>query len=287
MATERNVIICLPGILARSEEQHKPLWLERFGTVEYFDYDPNSFQMDVETARAVSMVKQYSDDGYTVKLLGTSLGGNVAAFVTEQLGQDCPDIDDWFATILVDAPAGSGSFHAARTVPPKLILSPVGRGATRALGAVTAKLNDRGVGIPKDELITRPEPDVMRHMAQRDNFSDEEWKSWVKQTARKALSGHKGVVYSDQIREMTWVFEHGTLARAARSMRPRKVTYVQCTVGNNVVVQPDALNWWLDQIGHHNSDDGETPRWATAKGPHAAYLQMQPELEAAIVPLLK
>jgi hypothetical protein len=83
VATDRNnVIICLPGILARGEEQHKPLWLERHAEVQYFEYGQATFQPEPVIARAISEVAKYSRAGRNVTLLGSSLGGNVAAFGT-------------------------------------------------------------------------------------------------------------------------------------------------------------------------------------------------------------
>lgn len=285
MATDRNnVIICLPGILARSEEQHKPLWLERHAAVQYFEYGQATFQPEPVIARAISEVNKYSRAGRTVTLLGSSLGGNVATFMTEQLAHDNPDIDDWLSVVLVDAPAGSRTFTAAQAVPPGLITSSPGKVIFTAIGAASLFVSRQGPGLPKDEFITMPSAEVMEHLAGRSDFSEEEWCDWVKQTAKKYLTGHSGSVWAEQIRWMTQVSEDGSLNRAARSLRERRVTYVQCVKGNDVVLQPKAQQWWLERIGSSNADD--SPRYRTIAAPHCGYLQMQQSFENGLVPLL-
>ena len=286
MATDRNnVIICLPGILARGEEQHKPLWLERHAEVQYFEYGQATFQPEPVIARAIGEVAKYSRAGRNVTLLGSSLGGNVAAFVTEQLARDNPDIDDWLSVVLVDAPAGSRTFTAAQAVPPGLITSPPGKVIFTAIGGTMLFVSRQGPGLPKDEFITMPSAEVMKRLAGRGDFSEEEWRDWVKQAAKSGLTGHSGSVWAEQIRWMTQVVEDGSLDRAARSLRDRRATYVQCVTGNDVVLQPKAQQWWLERMGSTNPDD--SARYRTIAAPHCAYLQMQQAFEDGLVPLLK
>jgi hypothetical protein len=286
VATDRNdVIICLPGILARSEEQHNPLWLERHAEVQYFEYGQATFQPEAVIARAISEVNKYSRAGRSVTLLGSSLGGNVAAFVTQQLTSGNPDIDDWFSVVLVDAPAGSRTFTAAQAVPPGLITSPPGKVIFTAIGGVSMFVSRQGPGLPKDEFITLPSAEVMTHLAGHGDFTLAQWREWVKQSAKSGLSGHSGSVWAEQIRWMTQVFEDGSLDRAARSLHDRRATYVQCVSGNDVVLQPKAQQWWLERIGSTNADD--SARYRTVAAPHCGYLQMQHEFEDRLVPLLR
>lgn len=279
-----SVIVCLPGILARCEEQHRPLWLERYGEVKYLDYATSAFVPEPVIANAVSTVKSFARVGRKVCLLGSSLGGNVAAFATQQLRQDCPDLNDWFSAILVDAPAGSRTFTAAQSVPPGLITSAAGTVIFSVIGGVSLFVSRQGPGLPKDEYITRPSADVMDYLAGRRDFTDEAWRQWVKQTAKQFLTGHSGKAWAEQLRWMTNVYEDGSLDAAASSMKGLSVTYIQCTYGNDVVTQPQAQQWWLERLG--SVVQGGMPAWRTVEAPHCGYLQMQAEFELKIAPLL-
>ena len=287
MAIDDNVIICVPGILAHSSEQHQPLWLERVAHVEHIGYDSKDFSGEAAIGQLMDRTQKFVNQGRQVKVLGTSLGGNVAAIaVHRMLTNGVPLSEAPFRLVLADAPAGSVSFAAAKSIPPGLILSPVGKGVFAAIGGITVFMNSRGAGLPKDDLITMPnDPRVRKHMTGQSDFSEDEWHDKIKSIAKKGLSGHSGKVWSQQIRQMTEWYEQGVLDEAARSLREIDAVYVQYVRGNDVIVQPKTQQWWLERMGMNNA--GGSPRWRTIQAPHCGYLQMQPESDAVLLPLLE
>lgn len=273
-------VICLPGILARSGEQHRPLWPERFSdNVLYEDVSPDQ-SFDDYIDQVVDRVEAEYTDGRKVVVLGSSFGGDISAFVHQRLQANHADIDDWLRLIIVDAPAGIRTFVAVPGwLSPYLVTSWFGTMIFSVIGWVTLLINrSTSMGLPKDEYITRPAPDVMQHMAGRSDFSEEKWRDWVKQTAKKYLSGHSVKLWRRQIQWMTTVFEDGPLEEAARSLTGHNVWYIQCTDGNAVVAQPEAQEWWTQFI--------PSERVKTVFAPHCGYLQMQHEFDLKIKSLM-
>jgi pimeloyl-ACP methyl ester carboxylesterase len=270
-----TTIIPLAGILNRVEEQYRPLNLSQYGQVEHLAYDAEKFNPDVAMNDLIARLKQL-EYSRGVVLIGSSLGGCIAAFAVNAIRRGRTDLD-WLKLVVVDSPSGSKTFKGFEWMPTWLINSWFGAVFLRVFGAIMMWVSRKGPGLPKDRYITRPRPEVMMALSGFSNLSDDEWRLWVKQMAKRGLTGHRAKVWAQQIRWMAKIGADGSLDEAVRGLDGLDVTYVMCTDGNDVVSQPEASNWWRERCGADV---------ITVAAPHCGYLQMQTEFEGAFNYLL-
>lgn len=261
----KPTIIPLPGILSRGPEQYMPLDLERYGDVEWLDYKDFSPKAIIKTV--ADRAEQLRLSGRPVILIGSSLGGCLAAFIVERLRSQTNGLD-WLRVIIVDAPSGAKTFKGFEKLPSWLITSWFGAVFLRVFGALMMWISRIGPGLPKDAYITKPPRDVVAWLTGDADMSLIDWQKWVKQTAKECLRGHSASVWARQIRWMTSIGDDGSLGAAAVSLIGVHTVYIACTDGNDVVTQPDAASWWQCHTG---------ARVLQVRAPHCGYLQMQHE----------
>lgn len=276
-----TTIVCVPGVLTRCQEHHKPLLLERFGRVIYKDYD-ETFDVPSFVRHVVAEIVQLLRSGQHVVVVGTSVGGMITAFISQSLLDEQVE-HDRLKIIINDAPFGLKSFGGFGWMPGWLANSPFSSVAARpvALGIMLA--GRLGPGLPKDDEIDTPSADIREKLAWHSVPSDE-WPALVKQQARNGLMGHSVGLFARQIRWMPRVERNGSLDEAVRSLVDLDVTYVACIKGNVTVRQPLACDSWLERMG--NYDTTGAPRWRSVSGPHVGYLQNQPKWDEVFTDLL-
>ncbi len=280
-ADRKQAFVCVPGVLSRAEELYRPLWLERFGRVEYVDFDHNRFDPLWEIEQVCRVVSRLHEEGYDITLFGSSLGVSLNAFVIERLSDAYADLSSWLEFVDIDGPAGSATFKATEKLPRELITSKFGSVFFAVLGWFILFIGRMGPGLPKDKYITRPSDDVMMRLAGTSDMSDLEWRMWVKMEFKHGLRGHSSRVWAQQLQWMDVVAVSGLLKQAGESKRDLYGVYVQCTDGNDVVLQPEAQEWWMSVMAHPDARQGPN-----VAAPHCGYLQMQREFEAVLLPQL-
>jgi len=278
-ATKEKALIVLPGVLAHCQQFARPLVLEDITeNVVYLDYDDRNFNPALEIENIVHSIEAWHGEGLDVTLFGWSLGGDVVLFVIERLLRDHQDLDEWFDAVVLDAPSGLETLkQVPGWLPEKLIVSPIGSVIFTLVGWIILLINRMGVGLPKDEFITRPDARSMKHMSGRNNFSNVEWKSWVKQEFKRSLRGHRVKPWRQQIQWMVKIVIDGSFDRALKACDGQHIAYVACTKGNDVIEQPLAATRWVAAV---------YTIW-TLEATHAGFLQMQPECKQTLTPLLE
>lgn len=273
-----TVVIPLPGILARTMEQHGPLVLDRFGQVEWIKQSAVSFDPDLTIMETVAWVKYWRGCGYQVRMLGSSLGGMQAAFVVQKLREELPnDNFEWLQVVLVDSPNGSKTCKGLEWVPSSGPLAWLAMFVVRVLGFFIMWIGRMGPGLPKDDEISQPSPPTMVKLGGRSDMTTTEWQQHVKATAKQGLKGHRASVFAAQVRWMAKVGADGSLQQAAVALCDIDVTYLMCTDGNATVVQPEAADWWQEY--------GDV-RIVAVAAPHCGYLQKQVEFDEVLLDTL-
>ena len=278
LSTRRPItIIHLPGILAKADTQIAPVFLEDWGVLDFIRTpDLQVFRpehtVDVLTKRLVQLHLQ----GRNVVLIGSSLGGILAAMAVQRLGPQWRYQTgfQWLRVIAVDSPAGAGTFKGFEWVPDHVWRSP---GLLTAIGAPILWVGRMGPGLPKDGFIAEPDPDTKIRMSYR---AEEPWNTWLRAEAKRGLQGHRPSVWAQQLCFMARVFNNGQQWQAVRALRDVDFTYLQCTAGNDVVAQPVAAQWWA------MCADMDDDAVVQVEAPHCGYLQMQPAFSLAFEQVL-
>ena len=274
-------IIVSSGILARCEEQHRPLMLERYADrVVYRDYTAGDFDGDRESSETADDIAFLRRDGYRVINLGSSLGGNVASFAADMVWRSDRTAHQWLDNIVVDAPFGVRSLKQV-PFPAGVVTSPVGTAALAAFAPVIMGIGRTKMGLPKDDEISQPSDRVIEHLGVDPTVDEPTWKQEVKLMAKSGLTGHSATDWRRQIQWMCDIGADGSLAAALSGVRGLRFTYVQCTKGNPVVAQPMAQQAHVDLVGQNTGPD-ELPTLLTVEAPHCAYLQQQKLFEPVI-----
>ncbi len=272
----KPTIIVLPGILAHPRLQHAPLNLGQYGQVEYIEYQKKGFDPDEIIQRTFEALEHHKDDEGGVIIIGTSIGGSVAAFALQRLREQYGMIA--FANVefvAVDPPAGSKTFAGFEWAPVWLVSSRLFLPILWIIGLIMIPVSRNGAGLPKDEYITVPSYEDMKRITGRDQMLVSEWQNYVKDASQAGLQGHSAWSWACQIR---WMANRRPLERALRFINGIDITYVECTGdGNEVVSQPDASKWWHARAGSNV--------WQV-EAPHCGYLQMQAEFAAVFDKLL-
>lgn len=269
--------ICLPGILARAEEQFRPLnpvFEESGANLSFFDFDPARFNAEAEVRGIAGLVRSRHHGGAPVTLLCASLSGMLAPFVVRQLAADKPQ--DWLKVIIVDAPTGADTMCAVPTWGTGIFnrdLKPSFENG-RVAKLVMKQFSK---GLPKDEFITTPDA-VTRHQLAGHEVAESDWAQWVKDEAASALTGHRFLAWYEQIGWMIDVGKSGQLAGACAFLHGLDVTYLACTAGNDVVEQMTAAKLWQTYVPTMTVD--------TVDASHCGFLQNQPECAQALRQLL-
>lgn len=279
--TEDRAIIVLPGVLARCFQQARHLLLEDVtDDVVYYDYDDRDYNPGLEVENIVHSVEAWHSAGRRVTLIGSSLGGDLTAFVVERLLRDHSDLRQWFDAIVIDPPVGKPSLKAVPDwLPDRLIVSRLGTMIFTVIGWIILLVNRTSIGLPKDRFISRPDAHSMRIMSGRNNFSNEEWREWVKMEAKRCLRGHRVKPWRKQTQWMVRIFMDGSLERALTACRGQRIVVVACMTGNDVIMQPWSADWWAAML-----QDPDVIRYVPAT--HAGYLQNQTEFKSVFRTLL-
>ncbi len=258
--------ICLPGILARGEEQHAPLGIKNLVT---FNYNPaNGIVLQQVIDWAIDAIMTAHATGNKVVLIGSSLGGVQVPFVLQELlNQRSYDDFRWLKVIMVDPPWGVQTMIGA------MCSKFVGKFLMSPLGVLVMPLSMIKVP-PKDEFIECPSDDVMFELAGFD-MDEPTWRSRVKQLAIRGLTGYSGQLWLSQIRLMIEVEQNGALAKACEVLRFFSVTLVRCDgPGNEVVRQPLAADL--------HKEAAPSIEIVGVAGVHCGYLQ-QPDLFRGVI----
>lgn len=261
----KEQVICLPGILARPDEQFGPILAEleaQGGRIHTYNYEGRRFNPEALVESAVELVRSYIRQGTPVALLGASMGGMVVPFIMERLNSF---EHRYVRVVIVDAPTGAETMAAL----PNWIawLFPALRPGVLT-NLTIGKLIMRTMMVPpKRDMITFPDTATMSRLTEGACTTQEEYIDWVIETARHGLRGHLFSMWWSQLAWMIRVGRDGTLREACESLVRTSATYVACTRGNDVVCQPQAADWWRSQA---HIDVIEV------SGTHCGFLQDQP-----------
>lgn len=260
--------ICLPGILARPEEQFEPITQVLPGRVVGFGDDGDYHDHDLFIKTIVDYLSSFDVD--RLNIVGVSMGGMKVPFVVQALPIDLSS--KLGRIVIVDAPNGAETMKALPTFMASILASDIVGDllATRFGDWLVAKMSEP----PKDEEISLPGDAYMRYHLGNVELPDlSEWREIVKRDGKLALSGYSGWLWWSWLEWMIRVGRDDSLARAClRSLEGRDAIYIACThVGNGVVAQPEAMNWWLKRVS--------TLRHLEVEIVHAGFLQQQKESE--------
>lgn len=254
-ATNSNdVTVCLSGVLQRGSEQFEPIMDCLPGNVITVHTEGRKHDIEelVKVATQAALIVRSTG---TLRIIGASMGGMEAPFVVGQVLKARPELAGRMEVVLVDAPSGLKSL-----VNPMAKLMNSGLVAGIVTNILPKFVTVPGVP-PKRELITVPDDAPL---------SDEFYKDAVINTAKEYLSGFPMSLFLSQIRWMIAIRKSGILFKASWSLRRvKRLTYVKCTVANDVVKSDLAAADWS--------------RWCTnmdvisVEGTHCGFLQHQPE----------
>ena len=244
--TAQRDLFVLPGLLGYGDKQIEPL-RETLVSLGYsiipISYVESDWKPQLIALEAVTLVRQSIRSGRQPTLFGVSLGGVLAALISDRLTlEERPQL----AVVPVDSPSGADT-PVAMSKAPRTIGTVFGSGA---YGVLNGKAGNGILGKmmqpPKRQFVEVPER--IQNEADREAYIDS-----VINQARAGLSGHTWKTWGGQL---GWLSskEQPRLASLASVQR---VLYFQCrpldeqdpaTPNNNVVVQPLAAERWAEQI---------------------------------------
>lgn len=231
-----NLIIGLPGVLARPEEQFAPvedvLWW--FGDVDYVSYGKGRTDADAVIAEAVKLAHDALATGKTVTIVGLSLGAYFATYARAALmSTDLYASMERLHLLLVDGPGGGDTLYA---IPPK---------ALRVAKAVTQLHLPKSLSYPKAMQVP-PEPENIAVPAGLTPEQEVAYKEKVIADARTLLSKHEMTTFTSQV---NWMAGAGWGNLPLGYLKGVDSTYIgNVSEKNNTVRQPDALKKWAPHV---------------------------------------
>lgn len=257
-------VFLFPGVLARCEELFAPLQpvLARFDNdqISYVDYRGKAFRPEAIAAQLAGSIAEL--DG-RILLIGASLGGDLIPFVVEQLK---PADRRRCKVVVIDAPAGADTLVQVPARAEKFL--------TSRWGWLASPLSKIKLA-PKASQITVPVSPMIEELTGRE-MSEDEWRLYVKRTARRNLGGHSARQWQQQLAWMMRIGNDGSLERACRSLSDvARVSYVECLQGDDVVVHATAIQRWRKWVGPKLNA-------AAVNGTHCGFLQNQPEFTGVL-----
>jgi pimeloyl-ACP methyl ester carboxylesterase len=257
-------IYCLPGILARAEEQFGPVAevISRAGTLRYIAYQGDHFDApSVQTAVATA-VRESLAQGRKVTLIGASLGGMMVTWVVALLRHERVDLSR-LRIIIVDAPAGVATM--------KEVPSGAGwfvSGVTK--GKLSPSLNAK---FGKNLLAKMVKPPRLENIDVPDGEDPAAYKQRIIDESMAGMAGHKLTMYWSQL---GWMTGHGGNNLPLAALDHVEAIYVACVGPNETIKQPATADVWWPHVD-------EVYNVPTA---HCAFREQQPVFVKAFEELL-
>lgn len=253
-ATNSNdVTVCLSGVLARGYEQFAPVMQSLPGNVITIHTEGRKHDIGSLVNLAVEAALTTPKSG-VLRIIGASMGGMEVPFVVGKVLKARPELASRLEVVLIDAPSGL-----------KSLANPMAKVMKSGLVAgVVTNILPKFVTVPGGP----PDRSSITVPADAAQLADV-YKDQVIETAKEYMSGFPMSLFLDQTRWMIAIRESGILPKAAEVLRRVKVTYVKCTLQDDVVNNDIAAADWLKWCP--NIDVVEV------QGIHCGFLYNQPE----------
>lgn len=258
-------IVAVPGILARIQEQLRPLMpvFTRFdAAVTGVNYSGTRFDAEQCITALRQTIEPNLASGRPTVMFASSLGGMLVAQTLMQLrpAYGVNALNRVVSTVIVDSPAsGKDLFllpNLSGDAGPRIGMKLRNFTPNERSNGSYGRLLLKTFGVPPKDKEIEVVPGGLR--------ADE-----IKQRAIEGLSGHPFTVWYDQL---VWMLNSSLNLNGLDGLN---VTYVACTANNMTVRQPQARDAWAPHV----------KRVIEVATPHCAYLQAQPSWTKALTPL--
>lgn len=239
----RRAVLWLPGILARENQIDPIVSLFAGRDVYAARYDGLRFDGPNVAVPQVAVLLHLLSNAYDeVMVIGASHGGMLGAEAIDGLDAG---IKSNIVFIAFDAPTSSDEFIPLPSfIRPFFTRFKPGLLSNILLVWVLPLLNKLG-GLPKELNIIRPNPENLQRLGLPQDMTYKEYVSWVQQSAKGSLSGHRFSMWYSELRDM---IESGRRGLPLSGLRDVPVMYIECR-RNETIKQPDAADKWHRESG--------------------------------------